>query len=138
MQFYKQESSDPKTNAQRNLMGRTHYVDPDALRFHKSRVLSSRHVDNGLLFAIVTSDALDYHNTKRGYRYAIFDLNGYVVERTEREGAFKSRKAAEKAMWTAINSMNAKALNLASIRRAKARAIAEFDELSDNVTKAGE
>jgi hypothetical protein len=65
MQMYRNQASDPKSNAQRNLAGRTHYVDDDTLRFHKSRVISARHVDQGLLFAIVTSDALDMNNTRR-------------------------------------------------------------------------
>ncbi|KAH2035914.1 hypothetical protein KXW51_006159, partial [Aspergillus fumigatus] len=74
--LFRTESHDPKTNAQRNLCGRTHYVDDDNLRFHKSRVISARVVDNGLLFAIVTSDALDFENRKRGFRYVIFDVFG--------------------------------------------------------------
>jgi hypothetical protein len=57
-----------------NLCGRTHYVDQDTLRWHKSKIISSHVVDGGLLFAIVTSDALDMQNTKRGFRYVIFDV----------------------------------------------------------------
>lgn len=41
MNLYRNESSDAKTNAQRNLCGRTHYVDEDTLRWHKSRVLDA-------------------------------------------------------------------------------------------------
>ena len=49
MRFYKTESDHPKVNAQRNLMGRTHYVDPDTLRWHKSRILSARWLEFGRL-----------------------------------------------------------------------------------------
>jgi hypothetical protein len=133
MQLFSKQASNPKANAQRNLMGRTHYVDPDSLRFHKSRVLSARHTDGGLLFAIVTSDALDYQNTRRGYRFVIFDLFGHVVERTELENAFKSNRSAEKAMWDALDKLNAKALTLAALRRERARQIATFDELAQQV-----
>jgi hypothetical protein len=135
LEFYSSKATNPRLNAQRNLMGRTHYVDPDSLRFHKSRVLSARHVDGGLLFAITCRDALDFDATSYGYRFVIFDLNGHVVERTELEGAFKSHKAATKAMWETLNKLDAKALTIAGIRRAKARAIAEYDELLARVAK---
>lgn len=92
--LYRQESSDPKSNAQRNLAGRTHYVDDDTLRFHKSHVLSAQHHDDGLLFSIVTSDALNMHNTRRGFHYVIFDLFGHVVKRVDLEHSFKSHQAA--------------------------------------------
>ncbi len=37
MNLYRSESNNPKWNAQSNLSGRTHYVDEDTLRWHKSR-----------------------------------------------------------------------------------------------------
>ena len=133
MDLYSNKSGDARTNAQRNLMGRTHYVDPDTLRYHKSRVLSARHTDGGLLFAITTSDALDYQNTRRGYRYAIFDLFGCVIDRPDLEHAFKTSKAAEKAMWAALDKLNAKALTLAAIRRAVTRHTEDMNDLSKKV-----
>ena len=115
--FYRNESSNPKWNAQRNLSGRTHYVDDDTLRFHKSRVLSARHTDDGLLFAIVTSDALDMHNTKRGFRYVIFDVFGNTLDRPKLEDAFRSSEKATQAMWDALNAIDAKAVTLAANQR---------------------
>lgn len=135
MNLYRNESSDAKTNAQRNLAGRTHYVDDDTLRFHKSRVLSARHTDKGLLFAIVTSDALDMRNTKRGYRYAIFDLFGNVLDRPELEFAFSTSRAAEKAMWAALNDLNATQITLDAIARSRIQHNAELDNLADKVVK---
>jgi hypothetical protein len=110
--LYRNESSYPKNNAQANLCGRTHYVDDGTLKFHHSRVLSSHVVDHGLLFAIVTSDALDMDNTKRGYRYVIFDIFGNVVGRTLLEDAYSTSRAATKAMWTMLNNIDAKAHTL--------------------------
>lgn len=121
MQRYSNQSSDPKLNAQRNLCGRTHYVDDDTLRFHKSRVISSRTTDEGLLFAIVTSDSLDYENSRRGFRFVIFDLFGTVLERTSIEGAFRKSEQATKAMWEALNAIDAKAVTLAGVERAERR-----------------
>lgn len=91
------ESSDPKYNAQRNLRGKTHYVDDDTLRFHKSRVLSARNLHNGLLFRIVTSDALDMHNTRRGFRAVVFDVFGTTIDRPKLDEASNTSNAAIKA-----------------------------------------
>lgn len=135
MQLYRTESSHPLTNAQRNLCGRTHYVDQDTLRFHKSRVLSSRTTDNGLLFAIVTSDALDYENSRRGCRFVIFDIFGTVLARTDLEGAFRTSAQAEKAMWKALNAIDAKAVTLAAIERQVQRHADEMADLAAKVSK---
>lgn len=88
------ESGDPKNNAQRNLNGKTHYVDDDTLRFHKSRVLSAQAIHSGLLFRIITSDALDMHNTKRGSRAVVFDVFGTTVDRPKLEEATATKQAA--------------------------------------------
>ena len=130
MNLFRNESSDALTNAQRNLEGRTHYVDSDSLRFHKSRVLMTRVTDNGLLFAILTSDALDYQNTKRGYRFVIFDVFGTVLARTEIKDATRNRDKCEKAMWAALEAIDAKAHTLAAIEKARASYNAELDRLA--------
>jgi hypothetical protein len=121
--------SNPKINAQRNLAGRTHYVDDDTLRFHKSRVISARAVDDGLLFAIVTSDALDWNNTRRGYRYVVFDVTGRVVSRVDLEDAFKTSRQATKAMWAWLNEADAKAITLEAIALAEKNLRWEADRL---------
>lgn len=133
MDLYSNQTSDPKRNAQRNLQGRTHYVDDDTLRFHKSRVLSARPAYNGLVFAIVTSDALDMNNTKRGFRFVIFDVFGTVLERTSIEGAYPTSTRATKEMWSALNAIDAKAATLAAIVKAKLAYTAELDRLLANL-----
>lgn len=133
MNLYRNESSDPKTNAQRNLCGRTHYVDDDTLRWHKSHVLASRVVDNGLLFAITTSDALDMNNTKRGYRYVIFDVFGTVLGRPELEESFRRREQCDKAMWAALNAIDAKAHTREAIKQARESYGNELDRLLETV-----
>ena len=128
MNLYRNESSNPKWNAQRNLSGRTHYVDDDTLRFHKSRVISARHTDGGLMFAIVTSDQLDYAGTKRGFRYVIFDIFGTVLARTEMEQAHRKSDTATKAMWNHLNSIDAKAVTLAAIESNRLNYLRELHE----------
>lgn len=117
MNLYRLESSDAKHNAQRNLIGRTHYVDDATLRSFHSRILYSAAIDNGLLFALVESLALDMHNTWRGYRYVIFDVFGSVVSPVDIKYCFKSRKAAEKAMWKTLDAMDALEITAQAIDR---------------------
>lgn len=135
MNLYRNESSHPKANAQRNLCGRTHYVDDDTLRFHKSRIISARHTDNGLLFAIVTSDALDYENRRRGFRYVIFDLFGNTLDRPKLEDAYRKSEQATKAMWDSLNAIDAKAVTLAAIDREEKQYLEEMARLRETVAK---
>jgi hypothetical protein len=133
MQLFKDESSHAKVNAQHNLCGRTHYVDDDTLRWHKSHIISARVVDRGLLFAIVTSDALDMNNTKRGFRYVIFDVFGSVLGRPELKEAYRTSALATKAMWTALNKIDAKAHTLAAIENARQQYTKELEWLTQSV-----
>ena len=135
MNLYRNESSNPKWNAQRNLSGRTHYVDDETLRWHKSRVLSARHADNGLLFAIVTSDALDMNNTKRGFRYVIFDIFGTVLGRVSLEQAFRTSDQASKVMWAELNKIDAKAVTFAAIDKAAGDHQREMYDMREMVEK---
>lgn len=94
---YECKGSDYKCNAQRNLSGRTHYVDDDTLKWHKGRITYSTHKCDGLLFQITSSDALDMNNTRRGFRCIVFDVFGETVYRPDLPGAHKTGQAAEKA-----------------------------------------
>lgn len=129
MQLYRDESSNPTWNAQRNLGGRTHYVEDDTLRFHKSRVLETHCTDNGLLFAIVTSDALDARNMTRGFRYVIFDVFGTVLDRPTLEEASRTKKQAVKAMWAHLNDIDAYAHTLKAIDRQEAQHISDMEQM---------
>ena len=118
-------------------MGRTHYVDDDTLSWHKSKVLSARATGDGLLFAITTSDALDMHNTKRGFRYVIFDLSGHVLGRPDLEHTFKRHEQATKAMWAELNAIDASAVTVQAIERAEKQHAREMGELRATVAKIG-
>ena len=95
------KSSDPTYDAQRNLEGKTYFVSPDNLKFHKSKVLSSRAIAGGLLLRLITSDSLDWNNTKRGARVHLFDVFGTHVWGVDLEKASKDRKGAEKVFDSA-------------------------------------
>ena len=103
-QLYKDRYySDPTAQAQDQLTGRTHYVDPDTLRFHHSRILRARPVCSGLFFRIVESCAADYENKKRVFRFVIFDIWGNVVERQNFDNSYSSTDKALKGFdeWLA-------------------------------------
>lgn len=129
MNLYRQESSDPKDNAQRNLMGRTHYVDDDTLRWHKSRILSARHSPDGLLFYIVESCALDMNNRSRGFRYVIFNLFGEVISRPDLEHCERTSEAATKAMYRWLDTVDALAITHQAIEHAERNHALEMAEL---------
>ena len=88
--------SEPVAMAQDQLMGRTHYVDPDSLRFHHARVLRAKPICSGLFFRIVESCAADYENTKRVFRFVVFDVWGNVVERQNFDNSYSSTDKALK------------------------------------------
>ena len=96
-----------KSVAQKNLVGKTHYVDDDTLRWHKARVLACYAMDHGTLFALIESCALDMHNVKRGFRFVVFDLGGRVLGRAGLEETYPSKKAATKAMWEWVDAFDA-------------------------------
>lgn len=133
MELFKDKSGYPKVNAQENLCGRTHYVDSGTLSWHKSRILSARVVDNGLLFAITTSDALDINNTKRGFRYVIFDIFGTILSRPDLQNAFRRHETCRKAMWAALNEIDAHAHTLVAIEQARVNYLKETNSLRDTV-----
>lgn len=129
MNLYREESSYPKPNAQRNLSGRTHYVDDDTLRYHKSRILSTHVCDGGLLFALVESCAMDMNNTKRGVRYVIFDVFGNTIERPKLDECYRTRQQATKAMWRVLNGLDGKQITLDAIASAERYHTMEMDRL---------
>ena len=95
---YTDKSSDPKRNAQENLQGRTHYAEDETLKYFKARIVSAAADQNGLFFKIIESVAVDYGNTKRGFRVVVFDLFGYVVYRPSFDECTSTSAAAVK-LW---------------------------------------
>lgn len=93
---FQHESCDAKRDAQANLRNKTHYVDDETLRWHKSRVLSTAPLHEGLLFRITCSDAMDMHNTKRGFRSVVFDAFGTTIDRCGLEDAASTKHMAIK------------------------------------------
>ena len=141
MRLYRNELSDPKANAQRNLDGRTHYVDEGKLRFHKSKVIFAKVAADGLLFAIVTSDAKDMKNTARGFRYVIFDVFGNVVERTPAAVDLEWFRTSAKAlagMYRALAEIDAKKVTREAMERARRNFAQDMLELETKLAALAE
>lgn len=135
MNLYRDESSNPKWNAQRNLSGRTHYVDDDTLRFHHARILRTHITDDGLLFALIESVALDPNNHTRGFRHVIFDVFGNTISRSALHDCVSTRKAAEKAMWNALNEISAIQVTREGIEREERNHKDEMDRARKTLAK---
>ncbi len=134
MNLFRHDYSDAKHNAQSNLSGITHYVDDGTLRFHKARILACNVHDNGLLLSIIESTAMDMHNTKRGFRYVIFDVFGTTIARVGLDDCVSTKAQAVKGLYAALNQIDAVTHTLEAIDRQQQQAIAEFDELRVKVT----
>lgn len=109
---YRSESSDSTYDAQRNLQGRTHYVDPATLRGFEVRILSGGVEADGLLYWIVESvNSRPDHGgyTRRGI---VFDVFGTIVNEranmAETQGEwFRDTAKAEKSVTAFIAGFDA-------------------------------
>ena len=98
--------SNPKYTAQALLQGRTHYVDDDTLKYFHCRILQCDIEQNGTLCWLIESVALDMNNTRRGFRYVVFDIFGTVISRVNLENSFSTRDKAKKALREYLASVN--------------------------------
>jgi hypothetical protein len=73
-------------------------------------------------------------NRRRGFRFVIFDLFGTVIARTELANAYRTSDQATKAMWDAINALDAKTITLAAIEKNAKRHANELAELATKVS----
>lgn len=87
------KSSYPEDDAPRNLMGRTHYVDPDTLKYFGARILNAGHSKDGLLYWMVESVSSRPDHGGYTRRAVVFDLMGEVL--TDRDEWFKVTGKAE-------------------------------------------
>ena len=73
------ESSYSDCDAERNLRGRTHYLDPDTVKYFKSRVLAAGRSHENLIYYI--AESVNSRPDHGGYnkRFVAFDVFGTVV-----------------------------------------------------------
>ena len=103
---YDDRGQNPTTRAQAALSGRTHYVDPETLRFHKGRITGAQRISMGAFFLIVESCAVDYENTRRTFRAVCFDIFGKIVYRPDLDSGSTSNATATAAFYTFWDNFN--------------------------------
>jgi hypothetical protein len=103
--------------AQDQLMGRTHYVDPQTLRYHHARVISARPLFDGALFCIIESAAKDDENTERGFRPVVFDVFGSVVFHPNLDEMTTTSAKAEKMLRDWLESFDLAAYYREAIKK---------------------
>jgi len=104
--FERQYSDNPTISAQKNLEGRTHYVEPSTLKWHGARILSALPVSDGAFFKIIETVNVDYKNTKRGYRAVVFDIFGTAIYRPSLEETHTNKEKAEKAFYAFFDTFD--------------------------------
>jgi hypothetical protein len=114
-------TSTPKHKAQRALCTRTHWADEDTLRFFYSKILRAVAVKDGLAFLVISSDATDFDNSTRAYRWHLFDVFATHVAGPDIEAGFTTRAAAEKAADAYLAGWDAKAHTTEAIAQARRR-----------------
>jgi hypothetical protein len=136
--LYDSKSYKAKYNAQANLEGRTHWASDENLRFFGCRISSAHETASGLLFYVIESSFLDFHKTKRGFRYAIFDIFGECVARLDVDQAFSTSDQARKAMREELASFDVAGhyrKALASIAKKADREANQAREALANITE---
>jgi hypothetical protein len=89
---YKHKSTHPSINAQENLTGRTHYADPQTLKFFKARIMDGTRSANGLYYLL--QESVIHPEFGRARRNVVFNVFGAVV--AGREALHKTAKSANK------------------------------------------
>ena len=130
-----------RANAQSMLIGRTHYVDDNTLRYFGARIISAQPTASGLFYRLTESVGRGSYNDKRGFRTVLFDLNGQVVYRPSLDEMQTTTAKAEKAFYAWFNEFDEVkhyreqiALKATRTRDQTARLEAAFNALFDEVT----
>jgi hypothetical protein len=114
--------------AERQTEGKTHYFDADTRKCFHSVVVSIETLFDGVALAVIEKTALDYENSKRGFRVVIIDLDGEVILRRSLETAHKTLAAAQKALVVEIEALNGVDILRAVLERKAKRAERELGE----------
>jgi hypothetical protein len=106
----------PDIDAQKNLDGRSHYVDPDTLRYFRSRITHTETAANGTLYVLVESRGIESKEGTRGMRVVVFDIAGNVRDYPGDGTWYASTRAARKAIPGILERIDARAVNLAALQ----------------------
>lgn len=112
--LYQSKTHYPKENAQRNMAGRSHYVDDDTLRFFHSRVLETFVIDGGLAFAIIESYRPEWGSLARRRRGVAWDIFGNELYRPEMNAGFITTLSARNDLFKALDNLDIARITLSA------------------------
>ena len=130
--IFSDKNYDAKYNAQRNLDGKTHYVDDDTLKYFNARILKCRVLHDGLILAIIES--LDIPEHGKAKRVVFFDIFGGVIGKS-RDTVFKTTDKADQFLWAELNNLDAIQITLDALHNQKSYLQRQIDGIN-NVLKA--
>lgn len=108
VELFKERAGLPLNQAQRNLEGRTHYVDDSTLKSFVAKIHAVYVMDEGLILGLVESlQAGPNPDMGRVYRPVFFDLFGNTLYRPSIEESFKSLKQAQTEFWKQAEEIDA-------------------------------
>lgn len=136
--LFRHDSSYPDREAERNLEGRTHYVDPSTRKYFGSRILSATvHAStHGLIFSIRESVYADPDKTRRVFRGVAFDIFGTVIYHPGFGEYASNSAAADKVFYEWLNAFDAVA-HYVKVLEARAKRL-EADAVALRTIVAGE
>jgi hypothetical protein len=98
----------PLNQAQRNLEGRTHYVDDSTLKSFAAKIHTVHVMDDGLVLGLVESVQKGFNAADgRVFRPVFFDLFGRIIHRPEIDDSFDSQKQAMSSFWKEADEIDA-------------------------------
>jgi hypothetical protein len=92
-----------------------------------------------LLFYVIESSYTNWEKTKRGFKYAIFDIFGEEVNRLSIAEAVSTSEKARKAMYSFLNNFDVAeyyAQKLESIARKADREAGEARAIAQQITES--
>lgn len=116
------ESCCPAADAERNLSGRTHFADPQTLRYFKSRILHSGMTGDRLVYWLIESNRFEPCEPEKNKRFVAFDVFGKQLFKQDSWHKTSKAALAEGKQW--LVSFDALAHTEAALR-AKATRDAE-------------
>lgn len=127
--LFTDRSGFPLSQAQRNLEGRTHYVDDKTLKAFDGKVHSTHVLDDGLVFGIVES--VKPADAARSFRPVFFDLFGNVVARPELEDSSPSLAKAMTLFWSMAEDIDSPDVTIKGIKEKQKYLQDGIDKLDD-------
>jgi hypothetical protein len=118
IELFRERSGMPLNQAQRNLQGRTHYVDDATLKSFGAKVHTTHVMDDGLIFGMVESLQKGFNpEDGRVWRPVFFDLFGNIVARPPIEDSFDNIKQAQAEFWKLADTLDAQALTIEGVEK---------------------